>query len=109
MTRLGQRAGAAHAVATPLAEHGIDLDQLNDELVGSQPGRSKPESEDALVMRCAMILRIITISRSIGESSRTPRTHPFVVGSAPDGGWPSFIASMECEVGRGLSRRPGSG
>jgi hypothetical protein len=37
MTRLGLRAGAAHAVATPLAEHGIDLDQLNDELVGSQP------------------------------------------------------------------------
>ena len=39
MTRLGLRAGAAHAVATPLAEHGIHLDQLNDELVGRQPTR----------------------------------------------------------------------
>jgi hypothetical protein len=36
MTRLGLRSGTVHPVATLLAEHGIDLDQLSDELVGGR-------------------------------------------------------------------------
>jgi hypothetical protein len=36
MARLGLRAGAVHPVATLLAEHGIDLDQLSDELAGGR-------------------------------------------------------------------------
>ena len=49
MTRLGQRAGAAHAFATPLAEHGIDLTSSATNWSAANPRRSKPESEDALV------------------------------------------------------------